>query len=81
MLLNPRQSRRFLHKKGNIIMTKVRVTVLNGQQIKFPDGHVETRSSHPIHAPTYPDMVWHAALGKFIPAEKSNTTFEDEIDA
>jgi len=61
-------------------MAMVKVTVLNGQQLKFPDGHVETRSSHPTHGPTEPGTVWHAALGKFVPADKIGEPFEDEVE-
>ncbi len=61
-------------------MAKVKVKVLNGQQLQFPDGHIETRSSHPIDGPDNDNMVWHAALAKFVPASKLETVFEDEVD-
>lgn len=62
-------------------MAKIKVKVLNGQQIQFPDGHVETRSSHPMHGPADPNTVWHPALGKFVPAAKIDMQFEDEIES
>lgn len=61
-------------------MATVKVTVLNAQQLKFPDGHVETRSSTPMHGPKDPGMTWHPALGKFVSAAKMDTQFEDEVE-
>jgi len=61
-------------------MAMVKVTVLNAQQLKFPDGHVETRSSTPMHGPKEPNMVWHPALGKFVPSAKMDVQFDDEVE-
>lgn len=61
-------------------MEKVKVTVLNAQQLKFPDGHVETRSSTPMYGPKDPGTAWHPALAKFVPSAKMETVFEDEVE-
>lgn len=62
-------------------MATVKVKVLNAQQLQFPDGHIETRSSHPMHGPTDPNTVWHPALAKFVPADKIDAQFDDEVEA
>lgn len=57
---------------------KVKVTVLSANELKYPDGRVEWRSSSPTVEPPG-GKVWHPALGEFVDEGKVEP-YEAEID-
>lgn len=59
---------------------KVKVTVVDAQTLKYPDGHVETCSAHPMSAPPDDDSAWIPALGRFMPQDEADYSFEAEVD-
>lgn len=59
---------------------KVTVTVVDTQTLKYPDGHVETRSAHPMSAPPDGNSAWIPALGRFMPQDETDYPFEAEVD-
>ena len=67
-------------RKEEPTMKKINVTVLNAQQIRFPDGHVETRSAHPAVPPPDATRAWCPALGRYMPADALDYPFDAEVD-
>ena len=60
---------------------KITVKVLDAHRLEYPDGHVETRSSHPMEAPPDVAHTWHPALGRFVLIDKmAEYPFEAEVD-